>query len=320
MGKAETRESISGYALEEPFQNLGGNASWTFAEKDGKNWFVKRFYDPVWPMNPEHLDPKRVERSRERCVRFYNNKRKFYDAVNACGNGNIVTIHDFFRWESHYYVVTERIPAADFDMTYVSERPTEVKLVLLKVLASNFLRLHEKGIVYADLCPDNVLLKKTATGSITAKLIDFDGSFFENDPPKNGGLPIRDGYISPETADIYYNEIDHIVTRKVDVFTLGLMFHLYWTGALPTFNTEKYPCVGAAVLEGEKPTVDGAIPEKLRLLIERMLSREPADRPDMVEVFHCLKDDLEAKTEKELDSSAKTELVAPSFWSVPSDV
>ena len=316
--KNAAKESINGYVLDDYFLNLSGYARWTFAERDGKHWFIKEFFEPVWPMNPEYFDPEEANRAKRDCQLFYKQKRKLYDAVNSCNTGNVVIIHDFFRWDAHYYIVTEKVPTAEVKMAEVSSLADDTKLLLLKILATNFQKLHEQGIVYADLCPENILLKRTATGKLTAKLIDFDGCFFENEPPENGGLPIREKYISPEVADLFFEvgKMDHELTTKLDVFSLGLLFHLCWVGKLPDFNSEEYPYACAAVLEGETLKVSGAIPTDLRALIEQMLSREPADRPDMNEVVDVLMGKSGSKPRKD-----DTPTVTPSgFWTVPSDL
>ena len=46
----ESREIINGYELLEPLKNKNaGFSRWTFAKKDGTEWFLKEFLDPVFP-------------------------------------------------------------------------------------------------------------------------------------------------------------------------------------------------------------------------------------------------------------------------------
>ena len=52
---------LNGYVLENEFYHFGGNAQWTFAEKNEKQWFVKRFTDPVRPDKHGELDPEYIE-------------------------------------------------------------------------------------------------------------------------------------------------------------------------------------------------------------------------------------------------------------------
>ena len=280
---------VKGYTLENDFFNLSGGAQWTFAQKDGKDWFIKRFKDPVCPKDESAYDKELIREKLAQGIRFYKQKRAIYDAVNACDNGNIVTIEDFFLWESRYHVVTERIHAENIDVKDIAALPEKEKYLLLKTLASNMMRLHEKQLVYADIRPDNILFKRSAAGKLVAKLIDFDGCYFEYDPPGPKGIPLSEPYIAPETGEVVFDGKEIHLTTKVDVFSLGLLFHLYWVGEMPEFDEDEYGFAFGALLDGGTLTVSGEIPCRLAALIRRMLLRVPEDRPTMAAVLQELK-------------------------------
>ena len=280
---------VKGYTLENDFFNLSGGAQWTFAQKDGKDWFIKRFKDPVCPKDESAYDKELIREKLAQGIRFYKQKRAIYDAVNACDNGNIVTIEDFFLWESRYHVVTERIHAENIDVKDIAAMPEKEKYLLLKTLASNMMRLHEKQLIYADIRPDNILFKRSAAGKLVAKLIDFDGCYFEYDPPGPKGIPLSEPYIAPETGEVVFDGKEIHLTTKVDVFSLGLLFHLYWVGEMPEFDEEEYGFAFGALLDGGTLTVSGDIPYRLAALIRRMLLRDPEGRPTMAEVLQELK-------------------------------
>ncbi len=279
---------VKGYVLENDFFNLSGGAQWTFAKKDGKDWFIKRFTDPVWPKDTGKFSAEHIEKYAREAKAFYRRKKRLYDAVNACDNGNIVTIQDFFLWESKYHIVSERIYADPIGVDDVAKASDADKYLLMKTIASNMARLHEKGIVYADIRPDNILLKRSKTGKLVAKLIDFDGSYFEDDPPDRRSIPLSEQYIAPETGVVHFEGLDIPLTRKVDVFSLGLLFHLYWTGELPAFDEKEYDFAFAALLEGGKLSISPAVPERLAALTARMLLLNASDRPSMAQVVEEL--------------------------------
>ncbi len=287
MAKTE-QPVVKGYVLENDFFNLSGGAQWTFAKKDGKDWFIKRFTDPVWPKDTGKFSAEYIEAHAREAKAFFNRKLLLYKAVNACDNGNIVTIRDFFLWDSKYHIVTERIYPDNIDVEIVARAPAGDKYLLLKTIASNIARLHEKGIVYADIRPDNILLKRSKTGKLIAKLIDFDGSFFEDSPPDRKSIPLSEQYIAPETGLVHFEGLNIPLTKKVDVFSLGLLFHLYWTGKLPDFNEKEYDFAFAALLEGGTLSVSPAIPAPLAGLIRRMLLLNAGDRPSMAQVVEEL--------------------------------
>lgn len=280
---------VKGYELENDFFNLSGGAQWTFARKDGKDWFVKRFKDPVCPNDSEMYSEELIREKRAAGIKFYKNKRAIYDAVNECDSGNIVTIQDFFLWKCRYHVVTERVDAENIDVKDIARLPESEKYLLLKTLALNMMRLHQKKLIYADIRPDNVLFKRSKSGKLVAKLIDFDGCYFEYDPPEVKGIPLSEPYIAPETGLVVFDGEEIHLTTKVDVFSLGLLFHLYWTGEMPGFDEEEYGFAFGALLEGAALDVSMDIPPRLAALIRMMLLREPEDRPTMAYVLQELK-------------------------------
>ena len=93
---SDERIELNGYLLQDNFSHVEGDVQWTYAEKDGKAWFIKRFQDPVFPVDVGRYEEAFLNFKREQCIRFYQQKRRLYDAVNASANGNIVTIEDFF--------------------------------------------------------------------------------------------------------------------------------------------------------------------------------------------------------------------------------
>lgn len=60
--------------------------------------------------------------------------------------------------------------------------------------------LHHAGIVHADIKLDNVIFRKLPSGRITGKVIDFDNSFWEKQPPASDEEILGDPvYMAPET-------------------------------------------------------------------------------------------------------------------------
>ena len=80
------------------------------------------------------------------------------------------------------------------------------------------------------------------------------------------------------------------LTLKADIFSLGLICSLFMTGELPQFDAEKYAYPYAAVNNGHALKLESdKVPEEYAELIAKMLSLDPAERPDIQAVFHKLK-------------------------------
>jgi len=166
----------------------------------------------------------------------------------------------------------------------------EAKVQLCRTIAHSMMRLHDRGIVHADIKPNNVLIKRTDTGRFTARIIDYDCSFFQMNPPKaEEDLHGDQVYLSPEALRFFVGE--HVLlTCEMDVFALGIMFHEYLTGEIPGFNTEEYDYPCEALLEGDRLILSDKLDSmgNLKEILSRMLTVDPARRIPIHKVFELL--------------------------------
>ena len=279
---------MNGYTLLNPFQNEdAGFSRWTLATKGEKEYFLKEFLDPIYPIEESLSEKLRLDRIHT-CEEYEKIKRKMYESVNNASDGNLVRIIEFFRYDSHYYIATEKIERKKLTMKEVASLPMEDKILLCKSIAHSMMCLHNAGIVHSDIKEGNVLLKETTTGRLIGKIIDFDACFFENNPPDNeddlGGDQV---YLAPESCQFLFGDSIRL-NRKIDVFALGLLFHQYLTGEMPGFNTNEYDYAHEAVLDDNDLVLSVELPSELRQLIQNMLSVNPKERPKMETVYDIL--------------------------------
>lgn len=279
---------INGYKLiDELKSDNSGYAKWGFATKKKKTYFIKEFLSPVYPVDDTELSADIISSKRAVCAEFEAQKNALYEKLEECNTGNIIIVEDFFRFGNKYYAVTEKVEHDSIDVEYISQKFNAFqKELLVKVLSYNLSCLHEHGIVHGDIKPDNVLIKKTL-GGYTAKLIDFDSSYLETNPPSFEELQGDMVYFSPEAFLLIAME-EGIITHKADVFSLGLLFHQYYTGHLPAFDTSKYAYAFEAVLDEQELVIDSGIPPVIAGEISKMLNKHPARRPNLSEVFSAI--------------------------------
>ncbi len=280
---------INGYVLTAPLKcDKSGFSKWGFAEKNGKEVFIKEFLSPVYPPGGSLFTPEQREAKIALCKKFETEKSRLYQAINDCSNGNIMTILEFFRCRSHYYVVTEKVNARPLTPENLGAMSPEQKLLITKIIVYSLSMLHSRGVVHGDIKPDNVLFAKSPTGVYTAKLIDFDSSFFADNPPENNDDFQGDMlYLSPEGYLYMDGTIDYITT-KADVFSLGIMLHLLWSGELPWIDKNEYDYIFEAVLSGGTVGILRSIPRNIAIIIKQMLSLNPEKRPALSSVFMAL--------------------------------
>lgn len=277
---------INGYELISDFRNdNSGFSRWAFARKDGIEFFIKEFLTPVYPDDKVNLAPHLVKSRIELCEEFYNSKRKLYDALDKCDTGNIVCISDFFLDTTKYYIVTEKIQGDMLSIEDIADMSLEQKHLMCKIIIHCVNTLHNNGIVHGDIKHENILFKKTLKGKYAAKIIDFDASFFEKEPPDPDEEFHGDTvYFAPESFLYIAEEVDTI-NCKIDVFALGLLFHQYFTGHLPYFDTEKYDYPFESVLDGNQLSSDKDIPIEYAKIFDQMLAEDPDNRPSLNDVF-----------------------------------
>ena len=199
-------------------------------------------------------------------------------------------VNEFFRVGTNYYITTQKITAPPWDIERIAALRDVDKRRLCAIIAHAVACFHEGGLVHADLKHTNILFAHGSSGIMTAKIIDFDSSFLETNPPQQGEEIVGDQvYFSPEACMHIWGELVPL-TCKMDVFALGVLFHQYFTGRLPDFDRERFCYPGEAVANGETLRLWEGLPQWLSQLVGSMLSFDPRNRPAAAEVFEALYD------------------------------
>jgi eukaryotic-like serine/threonine-protein kinase len=284
---------INGYTVLEDFRVVGaGLSKWTFAAKDGREYFIKEFLSPTYPDEHAPGSPQTKMRKRRRCAAFERHHRRIQGALTEVSGlgGNLIVTLDFFRWGAKYYKVTEKVVVAGLSPADISSLPFQDQLVLLKTVAHSLRILHDRGIVHGDLKPSNVLIKRTELG-YTTKLIDFDNAYLAGEPPPPGEIVGTMNYYAPELVG-YIQETGTSaaeLTQKADIFALGLIYAEYLSGALPGFDAGRYQYAGVAVQGGEVLRLpSGTLPAPVVELVDRMLLADPTARPAIADIHTTL--------------------------------
>lgn len=269
-------------------QNSGCSV-WGFGNRDGESYFIKQFLSPKYPENDTVSSPARLERKYAECTRFEQKKRKLYQIVNRCSDGNAVRIREFFRVESKYYIATKRIEALPWDVKMIASLDMAQKRRLIAIIAHSIASLHDGGVIHADLKHENILFVHSQAGLLTAKIIDFDSSFLESNPPAPGEEIIGDlVYFSPEALRSMAGE-EISLNCKMDVFALGVLFHQYLTGELPYFDQEQFGFPAEASANGGNVWVSEELEPDLAGMLQSMLHPEAECRPTAWQVFEALR-------------------------------
>lgn len=282
-------EILHSYEILDDFKVAGGTSKITFAERDGKEYFIKEFLSPKYPTIDSPGSEKVKAQKRKACEEFEKHHRELNKRINTKvgTGGNLVAAVDFFREGPCYYKVTEKIDVSSLTCKEISCLSIENLLLICKSVCHSVKILHDLGIVHGDLKPDNILIKKTTAG-YSGKLIDFDDSYFTEKPPKQDCLVGTPEYYSPEQAVYIMDEEEEVsgatLTLKSDIFTLGIIFCEYLTGNKPLFD-KKYSSTWCCISDGGAISFTDPLSSSFKNMLHQMLALNPADRPSIGEVF-----------------------------------
>ena len=203
------------------------------------------------------------------------------------------------------YLVMDRLEGCSLaERLTLGRLPVRDVLVLGRRLGEALAEVHRAGVTHRDVKPSNVFLAGEAVGE--ACLLDFgiarpDGAATLT---AQGALVGTPGYMAPERV-----RGEEASDPASDVFSLGCVLFECLVGRAPFAAETTYALLARVLLE-VAPLVREERPEAplgLEALVEQMLAKTIADRPDAAEVTRALAE-LEAALP---EGSAEREVLAP---------
>ncbi|QDV06294.1 Serine/threonine-protein kinase PknB [Planctomycetes bacterium Poly30] len=164
--------------------------------------------------------------------------------------------------------------------TYAARQrlPQEARLELMEQCAKAVHHGHMKGVIHRDLKPNNLLVDREGT----AKVIDFGLAR----PQDSGAL----GLSALETAEgslmgtLPYMSPEHLsgkplaIDVRSDVYSLGCILWELLSGQPPVPLRDMSFLRAIAQLQQADPRPDAALPQELRWILSKAVSRDPSRR------------------------------------------
>src|SRR5437763_13679918 len=153
----------------------------------------------------------------------------------------------------------------------------------LREIGDGLQHAHDAGIVHRDLKPTNVLIH--ADGR--ALLADFGLARGAGQPTHltTIGLAIgTPGYMAPEQV------MGHDVDKRADVYAMGVLTFEMLTGRLPFVGSNRME-VAYATVNNPIPSavkLNANLPDELDQLLQKVLAKDPAQRPQSVKELLAL--------------------------------
>jgi serine/threonine-protein kinase len=147
--------------------------------------------------------------------------------------------------------------------------PVDWTLHVLSQSADGLSAAHRAGVVHRDIKPGNLMVRPDGV----VKLTDFGIAQARDAAPltRTGMVVGTAQYLSPEQAQ------GMEVTAASDVYSLGVVAYECLSGARP-FDGASQVAIALAHINRPPPPLPAEVPPAVRLLVERALAKDPADR------------------------------------------
>jgi hypothetical protein len=190
----------------------------------------------------------------------------------------VVRCHDLLRDEHGcIYLVMELIDGMPLSRR-MAERPLNERELreLAERIGSGLMAAHDQGVIHRDLSPDNVVLPDGEANQ--AKLVDFGIAkvLRDGESTLSQGFKGKLAFASPEQMGFFDGEIG----TASDFFSLGLLLCAAAVGRRLDMGKNFATAVDARRTPIRVPD---AVPASLRPGIAKLLTLDPADRPESVE-------------------------------------
>ena len=186
---------------------------------------------------------------------------------------NITTVFDYGEDDNLSYLVMELVPGPSLSILLKDTGamdPDNVRSIVGQAALALGVA-HEARVVHRDVKPANILVRPDGVVKLTdfgiARALDSSGH------TRVGEMLGTPNYISPEQA------MGQQATGASDLYALGVVAHEMLTGERP-FDRGTPIATAMSHVNEPPPPLPEDVPQELRAVVEALLEKQPADRPE----------------------------------------
>ncbi|MDA2811378.1 serine/threonine-protein kinase [Nocardiopsis sp. RSe5-2] len=185
----------------------------------------------------------------------------------------IAQVYDYGEQDDRAYLIMELVPGEPLSSILKRNEGLEpgVTLDILSQSAAALAAAHARGVVHRDIKPGNLLV----TDDGTVKLTDFGIARGDQSVTltQTGMVMGTAQYISPEQAS------GRPATHASDIYALGVVAYECLAGQ-PPFTADSPLALALAHTREPPPPLPEHLPGPLTDLVEALLAKDPAERPE----------------------------------------
>ena len=201
--------------------------------------------------------------------------------ASSLNHPHILAVYDVGEFENRQYIVTELVDGGTLrDWAHSEPRTWEQIVDLLTGVADALAAAHQAGILHRDIKPANILVGKNGY----AKLVDFGLAKLVEQTPDSSATRTRTedrtrpgivmgtiAYMSPEQAS------GKALDARSDIFSFGVVLYELLAKRRP-FRGATDLEVLQTIIHGRPEPLPEEIPAALRIVVNRALEKDPAER------------------------------------------
>lgn len=253
---------------------VGEGGMGTVYEAKHRRITTRRF--AVKTLHPEYLrDPGAVTRFKREA-----------EAAASISSAHVAGVFDVGTTaDGAPYIVGELLDGEDLGdlLERVGRLPVGAMVRIVRQVCKGLAAAHACGVVHRDIKPDNLFLTGDPARP-TARVLDFGISRLDTGGTKltkTGMIMGTPAYMAPEQAR------GHNVDERADIYALGAVLYRGLTGQVPFDKPDPSAMIAAVLLEEPVParSLEPSIDESLDLIIQRAMTKDPAERYPSIEAF-----------------------------------
>jgi serine/threonine-protein kinase len=214
-------------------------------------------------------------------------QQRFRREARAAGrmqHANAVTVTDFGATSDGYlFIVMELLEGDTLRDVLLRESPLDIARAVSIMLQTSAAvsAAHDAGLIHRDLKPANIFIVQRPDTPAVVKVLDFGVAKFGVEEQADddyqtltqvGTLIGTPRYMSPEQCSG-----KGLMTPASDVYSLGIILYEMLSGA-PPFSAETPLGIAFRHVTEPPPPLPESVPEKLRAIVERALTKDPLKR------------------------------------------